>query len=143
MTKLTLDHRNRAQLAEALTSDSWIIACLCAAWCDVCNKYRANFERWADMHPDKTFVWIDIEDQADIVGDLDVTDFPTLLVQRGDIVVFFGPIESERQHAERILLALVSKTETELRAEASVGELHQTWQRDCNLRRRLVEATGA
>ena len=100
MTTLTLEHRNRAQLANALTSDSWIIACLCAAWCDVCNEYRANFTRWADLHPDKTFVWIDIEDQADIVGDLDVTDFPTLLIQRGDVVVFFGAIEPERQQAE-------------------------------------------
>ena len=75
-----------------MADDVWVIACLCAAWCDVCRQYRSGFDTLAAQHPDKRFIWIDIEDQADVVGDMDVDNFPTLLIQRGDTVAFFGKI---------------------------------------------------
>src|SRR5688500_11765132 len=90
MQSLTLDSDNREHIAAAIAGDALTVACLCAAWCGTCSSYRATFEELALRHLDKTFVWIDIEDQADIVGDLDVENFPTLLVQRGDTVAFFG-----------------------------------------------------
>src|SRR5918912_2653918 len=103
MASLTLELDNRAQLAASLTDDVWIVACLCAAWCDVCRQYRPVFEELAKLHPDKRFVWIDIEDQADVVGDLDVENFPTLLIQRGDIVAFFGTVQPELRQAHRLI----------------------------------------
>jgi len=33
-----------------------------------------------------------VEDHADALGDFDVENFPTLLVQRGSDVLFFGPV---------------------------------------------------
>jgi thioredoxin 1 len=140
MISLTLEHHNRAQLAELLTDDVWIVACLCAAWCDVCAGFRAPFDELAARHPDRRFLWIDIEDQADVVGDLDVENFPTLLIQRGDIVAFFGPVQPDQRLAERLLLAQVEKSDAELRAEAHRSVEREVWQRDCNLRRRLSEA---
>jgi hypothetical protein len=143
MTTLILDHQNRVELAKALKSDSWIIACLCAGWCNVCGDFRAEFESWADLHPDKFFVWIDIEDQADIVGDFDVEDFPAMLIQFGDIVAFLGTIEPDRRQAERILLAQTSKTDEELQTESASNAQRQAWQSDFNLWRRLIQAAGA
>ena len=72
MRSLTLDSTTRDTIAAALEGDAWTVACLCAAWCGTCSSYRATFEQLAARHPDKHFVWIDIEDQADLVGDLDV-----------------------------------------------------------------------
>ena len=89
---ITLDSDNRGAIAQALGGERWIVACLCAAWCGTCGRYRAAFEALAARHPDKHFVWIDIEDQADVVGDLDVDNFPTLLMQRDDMVAFFGTV---------------------------------------------------
>ena len=73
-----------------MKDDVWVVACLCAAWCDVCTNYRPGFDELAAQHPDKLFVWIDIEDRADLIGDFDVENFPTLLIQRGDDVIFYA-----------------------------------------------------
>lgn len=70
-----------------------LVACLCAQWCGTCRDYRAVFDALRDeIGAEARFVWVDIEDEADALGDIDVEDFPTLLVARGDAVLFFGPL---------------------------------------------------
>jgi thioredoxin 1 len=140
MSSLTLESDNRTELAEWLDSDTWIVACLCAAWCGTCNQYRSNFDTLASRHPDKRFVWIDIEDQADVVGDLDVENFPTLLIQRGDAVAFFGTVLPDLQLADRLIAAQAEKSDADIRAEAANNAERKQWQTDCNLRTRLAEA---
>lgn len=66
------------------------VVCLCAAWCDTCNQFRAAFDAIALMRPAVRFVWLDIEDRADECGDVDVENFPTLLIARGSVVLHFG-----------------------------------------------------
>ena len=69
-----------------------LVACLCAEWCGTCRSYRTTFTELAARHPECCFVWVDVEDHADALGDFDVENFPTLLVQRGSDVLFFGPV---------------------------------------------------
>lgn len=140
MSIITLDQHNRAELAQALAAEGWVVACLCAAWCDVCCQYRPAFEELAGRHPDLSFAWIDIEDQADVVGDIDVDNFPTLLIQRGDTVAFFGTVLPDARLAERLLLAQTRKTAAELQREAQGSPEQRAWQEECNLRRLLQEA---
>ena len=137
MASLTLETNNRDRIAELLSDDAWIVTCLCAAWCDVCNAFRPEFDALAARYPDCRFIWIDIEDQSDMLDDIDVENFPTLLIQRADIVAFFGTVEPEQRLVERLLLAQVEKTASELQTEARSSPLRQAWQRDCNLRQRL------
>lgn len=134
MQSLTLDSDNREAVAAAIAGDALTVACLCAAWCGTCSSYRATFEQLALRHPDKTFVWIDIEDQADVVGELDVENFPTLLVQRGDTVAFFGTMLPEVAIADRLVQAQAAATPEELARLAASSEERRAWQRDCNLR---------
>ena len=134
MQSLTLDSANREAIAAAILDDALTVACLCAAWCGTCATYRATFELLATRHPDKTFVWIDIEDQADIVGDLDVENFPTLLVQRGDTVGFFGTMLPDAIVADRLVQAQAALTPEEMARLAGSSEERRSWQRDCNLR---------
>ncbi len=143
MLPLTLDQDNRAQLAEMLSGERWVIACLCAAWCDSCREYQATFEALAQRHPDKCFVWIDIEDQADLVGELDVENFPTLLMQQSGLVAFFGSVQPELRVADRLIAAQAEKTPDELRREVGASAQRQRWQAECDLRRRLQETPGA
>jgi thiol-disulfide isomerase/thioredoxin len=142
MPSLSLETNNRAAIAAMLNQDRWVVACLCAAWCDVCRSYRASFDAWADQHPDMHFIWIDIEDQADVIGDLDVENFPTLLIQREDVVAFFGTVLPDTKVANRLLLAQAEKPETELRAEANSSTERKEWQQNCDLRRRLNPVSG-
>ena len=138
MHSYTLDNDNRTAIAAALAGDRWTVACLCAGWCGTCTTYRATFEQIAARHPDKHFIWVDIEDQADVVGELDVENFPTLLVQRGDTVAFFGTVLPDPSLAERLLAAQVAHTDEELERLSASTEERRRWQRDCNLRALLL-----
>ena len=140
MHSLTLNSDNRAEVAVALAGDRWIVACLCAAWCGTCGSYRAVFEEVAARHPDKFFVWIDIEDHADIVGDLDVENFPTLLIQHHELVAFFGTMLPDAGLAHRLVLAQSEQSDAELAMLADSSDERRQWQRDCNLRTLLRAA---
>ena len=140
MHSLTLDTSNRAQLAATMEDGRWVVACLCAAWCGTCGGYRAAFDALAARHPDKTFVWIDIEDQADVVGDLDVDNFPTLLVQRDDTVAFFGTMLPDALLAERLVQAQAELAPAELARLAQSSQERRDWQRDCNLKTLISQA---
>jgi thiol-disulfide isomerase/thioredoxin len=140
MSSLFLVPDNFPQLASALNSGRWVIACLCAGWCDVCKQYRAGFDALAEQFPDQQFVWIDIEDQSDVVGDLDVENFPTILLQKKDIVAFYGTMMPEPRQVARLLEAQLERSEEELRREAASTPERQKWQQECNLAMRLEEA---
>src|ERR1700730_13039610 len=142
MTFSRLDADNRQALAQALAHDEWVIACLCAQWCGSCREYEIAFAQLAERHPQHHFVWIDIEDQADIVGDFDVDNFPTLLIQRGATVTFFGTMEPEIRLAERIFMTHRQKSDAELQVDAISNEQHRAWQRDYELGKRLSDALG-
>ena len=79
------------------TPQLWVY-CLCAQWCGTCREYRAAFqtvaqaarERWGDrIH----CVWVDVEDEADLVDPIDVEDFPTLLIASGGQARGAGGVE--------------------------------------------------
>ncbi len=139
MSSLFLAPENFSRLAAALDAGRWIVACLCAGWCDVCKQYRAGFEALAAEFPDVQFTWIDIEDQADLVGDLDVENFPTILMQRGNIVAFYGTMLPEPRQVARLLSAQIVRGDDELAREAASTPERRQWQRECNLRARLAE----
>lgn len=136
MSSLFLVPANFNALAAALAADKWVVACLCAAWCDVCKQYRAGFDAVAAEHPEHQFVWIDIEDQSDLVGELDVENFPTILIQRGDTVVFYGTMLPEPRQVARLLQAQLERSPQELAREALSTTERQQWQRDANLLKR-------
>jgi thiol-disulfide isomerase/thioredoxin len=141
MSSLFLVPGNFSQLAAALDAGKWVVACLCAGWCDVCKQYRAGFDALASEFPDHQFVWIDIEDQADLVGDLDVDNFPTILLQHRDTVAFYGTMLPEPRQVARLLESQVTRTDEELQREAGSSTERQQWQHDCNLRL-LLEQLG-
>ena len=94
----------RTELAQRLAAHpGLVVACYCAGWCNTCTAYRQGFETLAAKLPDHVFVWIDIEESEDLLGDEDVEDFPTLLVQSPSGNLFFGPMLPHPEHLERLL----------------------------------------
>jgi thiol-disulfide isomerase/thioredoxin len=93
----------------------FVVSCLCAEWCDTCVDYRPGFFALAEKFPAAQFRWIDIEDQADEVGDLEVENFPTIRVTRGqggkEQVLFHGTQLPIHAHLERLLTELLPKRE--------------------------------
>ena len=89
------------------SADALLVVCLCAQWCDVCEQYRSSFAQvqaniLAD-YPETRFVWLDIEDEAEVLEPLDVENFPTLLLAVGHTARFFGPITPQPQTLERLV----------------------------------------
>lgn len=85
---------------------SWWAVCLCAAWCGTCREYRPLFDALAAEHPQVRFLWVDVEDEDDLVGDLDVETFPTLLIADGTHVRFLGPLLPQAPVLARLLSSL-------------------------------------
>ena len=88
------------------SSASWWVVCLCASWCGVCRDYRVLFDALAQAHPEARFVWVDVEDEEDVAGDLDVETFPTLLIADGQHARFLGPLLPMAPVLERLLASL-------------------------------------
>ena len=88
----------------------WWVVCLCAQWCGTCREYRPLFDGLARAHPDVRFVWVDIEDDAGLVGDLDVETFPTLLIARDRTALFLGPLLPQAPVLARLLASLRAGT---------------------------------
>ena len=94
------------QLKNQLNTKHWLVACLCAAWCDTCNIYRKAFEELATRHSDKCFAWVDIEDQAHLVEDIEIENFPTILIQYDDDVAFLGTMLPDASQLHRLITSI-------------------------------------
>jgi len=94
------------QVQTQLDQKNWLVACLCAAWCDTCTAYRTAFNQLATQHPDKCFTWIDIEDCAHLVEDIDIENFPTILIQHQDQVAFLGTMLPDTAQLHRLINSL-------------------------------------
>jgi thioredoxin 1 len=79
------------------------VVCLCAEWCGTCREYRATFAELQGSVPGHSYRWIDIEDEAELVGDIDVETFPTLMVAHQGHVLFAGPVLPRLGDAQRLL----------------------------------------
>ncbi|HYD75249.1 thioredoxin family protein [Ramlibacter sp.] len=86
----------------------WQVICLCAAWCRACGEWAPVFDALAAAHPQARFAWVDIEDEADAMGDVDIETFPTLLVGHGTQARFFGPVQPSQAQVGRLLDTLLS-----------------------------------
>jgi thioredoxin 1 len=84
----------------------WFVACLCADWCDTCREYRTAFEKLARENAADTFVWIDIEDDSDWIGDIEVENFPTMLICRGETPHFFGTLLTHIEQLAKLVASV-------------------------------------
>ena len=50
--------------------------------------------------------WLDLEDDAEEVGDREVENFPTILVERDGAELFYGPLLPHHEHLRRLLQSL-------------------------------------
>ncbi len=85
------------------------VACLCAGWCRTCDGYAPVLQsvaaEFTAADPALKLRWVDVEDESDLVGDLDVETFPTLAVLDERRVRFFGPLTPQPETLRRTLRA--------------------------------------
>ena len=85
-----------------------LVLCFCAAWCDACKAYQPKFDALATEYPQANFVWIDIEEYPDLLGDEDVENFPTIALLQGDDIRFMGTLLPHIEHLKRLIETMQS-----------------------------------
>ena len=102
---------DRSAIAARWSDGRTAVVILCAAWCDTCTEFRATFERIAAARPDALFIWLDIEDDAEICGDIDVENFPTLAIYRGGTLLHYGVSLPQEGAVARLIDEVGARTE--------------------------------
>lgn len=111
---MTLYFPDTPALTERLeTNDVTLVLCFCAAWCDTCKEYQPKFESLATQHPQACFVWVDIEDHPELLGDEDVENFPTIAIIKGNQTRFMGTILPHIEHLDRLIVAMQAPGKTQ------------------------------
>lgn len=114
---LTTSTEDASRLSCALEERELLVVGLCAAWCGTCKEFRETFETLAAAQTDRAFVWLDVEDDADLAGDIEVENFPTLAIFQRDRLLHFGVSFPQRGIVARLLSTLDAKSETALADE--------------------------
>ncbi len=83
------------------SDSSLLVVCLCAQWCGTCRDYRPMLRKLEQ--PGVLPVWVDIEDHDEVLGDLDIETFPTVLLARHGQVVFLGAVTPHQSTLERLV----------------------------------------
>jgi thiol-disulfide isomerase/thioredoxin len=102
----------------ALPERALLVACLCAEWCGTCRDYEPLFDaQSATLAGQARFAWIDIEDHDEVLGNIEVETFPTLLIARrdDDAILFYGTVTP---HAQTLARLVQGATRGELHAPA-------------------------
>lgn len=102
---------------------SALVVCLCAEWCGVCCEYRSRFEQIQAKFPQAQFLWLDVEDEADLLHPIDVEDFPTLLLVAGTEPRFFGPVTPQAEMLERLIRSKIEDPAAPALTNQTVGDL--------------------
>lgn len=91
------------------------IFCLCAQWCVICREFEPAFQRLATDHPEHRWQSLDIEDHEALLADIDIENFPTVVIlNSAQQVCFAGTIEPRIDSLQRLVQA------------AQAGDLHLT-----------------
>ena len=113
-----------------------LVVCLCAAWCDTCGEFRETFSRLERAHPEAKFVWLDVEDDAALVGDVDIENFPTLAVFRAGAPRFYGVTLPQEGVVGRTLKSVLEESRPASAVPAEIAGLPEA------LRSRLERRDG-
>jgi thioredoxin 1 len=109
-----------------LVAEPLHVVSLCAQWCGTCRDWKPVMDEVASNHPQLRWRWLDIEDEAELLGDLDVETLPSVLIGQGERVLFFGPVLPRVELLTRLLETL---GEPGYRATQVDGEVAALWQR--------------
>jgi thioredoxin 1 len=100
-----------------------LVACLCADWCGACREYQPLFDSLARKFPNVQFLWVDVEDEADLIDPIEVEDFPTILIAQDQNPLFFGTVLPHVETLERLIQDKMSADERTALKDAAVVKL--------------------
>ena len=79
-----------------------------------------------EQHPQVRWAWVDIEDEEEVVGELDIDTFPTILIVQGSTARFLGAQPPQAAVLQRLLQSLQASAGAAAQVDAQAQAL---WQR--------------
>ena len=122
---LTKDEPLKLERFSQAYAQGSVVIVLCAAWCGTCRGFQETVEELAQHFPDTLFVWLDIEDDAEVAGDIDVMNFPSFAVFREGVAVHYGVSLPHQGVVRRLLAALLGNSIREADVPEEILELPQ------------------
>lgn len=128
MDIVTTGLTDRARL-RACIEDRVTVVALCAAWCSTCTEFRRGLAALAPTACEVALVWLDVEDDAALCGDIDVESFPTLVAFRGDVVLHYGVTVPSAAVTARLVQELAARERGMIDVPEEVRALGRTLRR--------------
>jgi thioredoxin 1 len=107
----------------SLKSTELLVACLCADWCGACREYKPLFDSLQRKLPNVRFLWVDVEDEADLIDPIEVENFPTILIASSEKPLFFGTVLPHIETLERLIQDKMSADKRTALKDAAVLKL--------------------
>ena len=123
-----LTSENREELRKLLPgvlASGDLVLLLCAKWCGTCSSFEEVAAELKPRFPNTLFLWIDIEDDSVVAGDVDIINFPTLAIFRNGVVVHYGVSLPHQGVVKRLLTAVLVNPIRQADAPNEVLELPQ------------------
>jgi len=112
-------------MTEPLQQSGLLVVCLCAAWCKTCTEFHGTFDKLARENGAAKFVWLDVEDDSALVGDIEIENFPTLAVFRGEAPLFYGVTMPQEGVVARTLASLSQPDRDSIQVPVEIADLPQ------------------
>jgi len=86
------------------------VVTFCAQWCGTCRSFEDELRKLLDAHSHTRLLWLDIEDDAELVDDIDVENFPTVAIFRSGTPLYFGTTLPQQHVVSQLLRAAAATT---------------------------------
>ncbi len=118
-------NRDPGQAAGA--GSDWIVACLCAQWCGICRAWHDAFRELAagPALPGARWLWVDVERQADALGEFEPENFPVLAMQQGERLLYCATLPQQPGNWRRMIDAVAALDEAQARRWAEGLQAHE------------------
>lgn len=94
--------------AGAFLNHRHVVVAFCAEWCGTCREFRPVLDRLSVAHEALGFLWVDIEDDAAVAGDIEIESFPSLLILREGRPLYFGSSLPLEEVVDRLIRSALS-----------------------------------
>jgi thioredoxin 1 len=69
------------------------------------------------------FFWLDVEDEDELVGDIDIQTFPSLMIVDAGTVKFFGPVTTQPGVLTRVISSAFSSGAPAFSQQSGIEQL--------------------